>query len=91
MVQLQKLGLALALFIVSLSLDWAGFVSTVAGQPAPVQPQLALQMIRWIMGLAPSTLLIGGLLLAYRYPITRQTHTATRLMLRERRESKIEI
>ena len=91
MVQLQKLGLALALFIVSLSLDWAGFVSTVAGQPATVKPQLAIQMIRWIMGLAPSTLLIGGLLLAYRYPITRQTHTATRLMLRERRESKIEI
>jgi hypothetical protein len=42
MVLLQKFGLALGLFLVGQSLEWAGFVATVPGQPAPTQPASAL-------------------------------------------------
>lgn len=87
MVWLQKLGVAVALFMVGLGLDWAGFVSAADGTN-PTQPPAAILTIRGIMGLVPAVLLIGSLLLAYRYPITRQTHAETLLVLKQRRESK---
>ena len=88
MTWMQKLGVAVALFAIGVSLDWAGFVSTTAGSANPVQPLSAIQTIRWIMGAVPAVLLISSLFLAYRYPITRQTHAETLLTLVQQRESK---
>lgn len=85
MVWLQKLGVAIALFIVGLGLDWAGFVAAVDGTNL-TQPPAAILTIRGIMGLVPAVLLLGGLLLAHRYPITRQAHAETRLLLSQQRE-----
>ncbi|MBE9100260.1 MFS transporter [Vacuolonema iberomarrocanum] len=87
MVWLQKLGVAIALFVIGIGLDWAGFVSAADGTNLP-QPPAAILTIRGIMGLVPAVLLIGSLLLAYRYPITRQIHTETQLILNQRGESK---
>jgi GPH family glycoside/pentoside/hexuronide:cation symporter len=84
MVLLQKVGLALGLFLVGQSLEIAGFIETVPGQPAPTQPASALLAIRIAIGPLPTVALIGGLILAYFYPITREVHAEILLKLKER-------
>jgi GPH family glycoside/pentoside/hexuronide:cation symporter len=86
MVLLQKLGLALGLFIIGQALDAAGFLATVPGQPPPTQPASALTTIRLAIGPFPTLALIAGLVLAYFYPITREVHAEILLKLREKRE-----
>ncbi|KJH72436.1 MFS transporter [Aliterella atlantica] len=84
MVFLQKLGLALGLFLVSISLETSGFQESVAGQTTPVQPAEALQAIRLAVGPLPMVFLICGLILAYFYPLTREVHAEILLKLKER-------
>jgi len=85
MVLLQKMGLALGIFLVGQALDWAGFVEKVAGQPAPLQPPSALLAIRIAIGPLPTLCLLAGLVLAYFYPLTKECHAEVLLRLQERR------
>ncbi|ANV85501.1 MFS transporter [Picosynechococcus sp. PCC 7003] len=85
MVLLQKIGLAVSLFLVGQALAWAGFVESVPGQAPPVQPDSALLAIRLAIAPLPTIALIIGLGLAYFYPITQQYHEEIRLKLAERR------
>jgi GPH family glycoside/pentoside/hexuronide:cation symporter len=85
MVLLQKIGLAIGLWLVGQALEVAGFLSTVAGQPTPVQPDSALFAIRISIGPLPTIALIGGLVLAYFYPITKEVHAEILLKLKERK------
>lgn len=87
MVLLQKFGLALGLFLVGNALELAGFIETLPGQPTPTQPASALLAIRIAIGPLPTVALIGGLILAYFYPITREVHAEILLKLKERRLS----
>ncbi len=87
MVLLQKIGLALGLYLVTLALKYSGFVKTVAGEAAPDQPASALLAIRVAIGPLPTIVLILGLVLAYFYPITREVHAEILLKLRSRKES----
>jgi glycoside/pentoside/hexuronide:cation symporter, GPH family len=84
MVLLQKFGLALGLFLVGIALEASGFIQRQAGQPIPDQPESALWAIRLAIGPLPAIFLIGGLVLAYFYPITREIHAEIRLKLQER-------
>ena len=86
-VQLQKVALALTIFLVGKILDASGFIATTADQAVPVQPETALWAIRWLIGPVPSVVLIVGWLLAYFYPITRQVHGEILLKLNQRRQS----
>lgn len=86
-VQLQKLGVAVALFLVGQILDWAGFVSNVAGQTVQVQPDSALWAIRVIIGPVTIVSLTIGLLLSYFYPISRKVHTEILAKLQQRKNS----
>ncbi|MBW4467509.1 MAG: MFS transporter [Pegethrix bostrychoides GSE-TBD4-15B] len=85
MVLLQKIGLAVGLFMVGQSLNLSGFVATVPGQPAPIQPNSALNTIRFAIGPIPTLILMLGLGLAYFYPITRDVHASILLKLQEQR------
>ncbi|YAI82643.1 MAG: MFS transporter [cyanobacterium endosymbiont of Rhopalodia sterrenbergii] len=76
-VQLQKIGVALALFFVGQILDWSGYIRSGAG----VQPESALWAIRIIIGPISTGILLIGLVLAYFYPITRQVHQQILLKL----------
>lgn len=87
MVLLQKIGLALALFLVGQALGAAGFIEATPGQPLPTQPDSALLAIRLVIAPLPTIALIAGLVLAYFYPITREVHAEILLKLRDRRES----
>ena len=85
MVLLQKLGLALALFLVGQALEFSGFIARVPGEAIPVQPESALLAIRIAIAPLPTIFLIISLVLTYFYPITREVHANIRLQLQERK------
>ncbi|MFB2892136.1 MFS transporter [Aerosakkonemataceae cyanobacterium BLCC-F50] len=87
-VLLQKVCLAIAVFLVLKSLDWAGYLKPIANNPPPVQPDAVLFAIRFAIGPLPTLALIFGLILTYFYPITREVHAEILLKLRERKMSK---
>lgn len=80
MTLLQKIGLALGLFLVGLALESSGFDNTL-----PVQTESALTAIRFFMGPVPLVLLLCGVVLTYFYPITREMHAEVMLKLAERK------
>ncbi|MFM7439375.1 MAG: MFS transporter, partial [Snowella sp.] len=88
MVFLQKFALALAIFIVGITLQAAGLIPQVPGQPLPVQPANALLAIRVAIAPLPALALICGAILTYFYPITREFHAEIRLKLQERAKLK---
>lgn len=79
MTLLQKVGLALGLFLVSLALQFSGFISE-----ATQQSDAALMAIRVFIGPVPMVLLAMSMLLTRFYPITRQMHQEILLQLAER-------
>lgn len=81
MVLLQKIGLAIGLFLVGQALEWSGY----QGGAAEQLPS-ALQAIRVAIGPLPTLFLILGLILAYFYPITQEVHSEILLKLRERKQ-----
>ena len=89
MVLLQKLGLALALFLVGQALEWSGFIARVPGEEIPIQPDSALLAVRIAIAPLPTAFLIIGLILTYFYPITQEVHANIRMQLQERKNNQI--
>ncbi len=85
MVLLQKTGIALAIYFVGRALAAAGYITPTDAMPQPVQPESALQAIRFFIGPVPAAILAGSLLLALLYPITRRRHRQILATLAERR------
>jgi glycoside/pentoside/hexuronide:cation symporter, GPH family len=85
MVFLQKLGLALGLFLVGLALEFNHFMKAIPGEPRPIQPESALDAIRWSIGPIPTLCLLVGLVLVFCYPINRDRHAEIMLRLSERK------
>ena len=67
----QKLGTGAALWAMGQALAWAGYVGAQAEQPAA-----AVGAIRVLAGPVPAALLLGAIVFAWRYPITRTSHQA---------------
>ncbi|WP_121969397.1 MFS transporter [Leptolyngbya sp. BC1307] len=80
MTLLQKIGLAVGIFLVGAALEASGFV-----KEAAQQPESALNAIRFFMGPVPLVLVICGVVLIYFYPITREAHAEIMLKLAERK------
>ena len=74
MVFLQKTALAIALFLVTALLDHSGWVTANAGADAIAQPESALFAIRCLMGPLPALTIVGGMVCAWLYPLTRKQH-----------------
>jgi GPH family glycoside/pentoside/hexuronide:cation symporter len=85
MVFLQKLGLGLGIFFVGQTLSLSGFISSPDSSPIAEQPDSALFAIRMVIGPLPTLFLIGGLILVYFYPLSREVHAAILLQLYERK------
>ncbi|OIP72109.1 MAG: MFS transporter [Oscillatoriales cyanobacterium CG2_30_40_61] len=88
MVLLQKIGLAVGLFLVGQALSFAGFLSTVPGQTAPIQPDSALLAVRFAIGPLPTLILIIGIIFTFLYPITKEVHADILLQLSEKKRTK---
>lgn len=86
MVLAQKLGLALALFLVGQLLGLAGYRAGHGGELLD-QPESALTAIRLAMAGLPALCLAGGIACAWAYPLTRDRHAEVLLKLEERRRS----
>ncbi|MFC1464114.1 MAG: MFS transporter [Candidatus Brachytrichaceae bacterium NZ_4S206] len=85
-VLLQKLGLALGLFAVGQVLSATGYITPPPGTTAPItQPDSALLAIRLMMGPVAALILIAGMLLVARFPITKASHEQTLHELEARR------
>ena len=87
MTLLQKLGLALGLFLVGAALDASGFVRALPGEPLPIQPEPTKQVISLFMGPVPLLFVLCALVLVYFYPLTREAHTEIMLKLAERKRT----
>lgn len=85
MVFLQKVGIALGVFLVGQALAARGYITPTDAMPVPLQPESALQTIRLFVGPIPALILAGSLALAYFYPITRAKHSRMRQALAARR------
>ena len=86
MTLLQKIGLALGLFLVGAALKASGFVRALPEQPLPDQPDSALHTIRLFMGPVPLLFVLCALVLVYFYPLTREAHAEIMLKLAERKK-----
>jgi GPH family glycoside/pentoside/hexuronide:cation symporter len=69
----RKVASSIAIPLTLLVLDMSGFVSN-----ADVQPASAVWAIRILIGPVPSILLLGGILFARFYPLSREKHAETR-------------
>ena len=78
----KKVASSIALPTALLALDWSGFLSN-----APQQPESAIWAIRILIGPVPSVLLLGGILFAFYYPLSRESHAETREQITARREA----
>jgi GPH family glycoside/pentoside/hexuronide:cation symporter len=76
----SKVAASLALPGAMLVLDWGGYVAN-----AEVQGPRVLLAIRALAGAVPALLLIGGMVFAYLYPLSREEHLAVRKELALRR------
>ena len=82
LVFLQKTGAAFTLAMVQWIFANTGFLPNEAQNPA------TLSAIRWLIGGLPTLLLIGSLLLAWRYPISRKRHAELRKALVQKRNDR---
>ena len=81
---LQKLGLALGLFVSGWVLDLAGYVNGTIAVPDPVQPASALLAMRVIIGPVSAVVVLLSFVAVYFYPLTREKHAQIRAELQKR-------
>ncbi|MGB3692321.1 MAG: MFS transporter [Spirulinaceae cyanobacterium] len=89
MILLQKIGLALGIWLVGQGLSFAGYIEPQGGKQVLEQPESALLVIRLFVGPLPTIFLIGGLILAYFYPLSKEVHADIMLQLQERRNADV--
>ena len=82
---LQKLGLALGMFISGQILGLNGYIRALPGQPPPVQPESALFAIRLLVGPVGAAILLLSFLAVYLYPITKERHAEIQAQLAARK------
>jgi GPH family glycoside/pentoside/hexuronide:cation symporter len=80
----QKLATALALWGMGQALAATGYITPDASGSLPVQPDSAIQAIRFFTGPVPAILLLLAVAFAWGYPITRENHNDTLRFLAER-------
>jgi len=76
---------AFAIFGALQVLGWTGYVPPAASGAIAPQPEAALLAIRWMTGPAGAVLLVGAIVVAWRYPLTRKRHDEVRAQLEARR------
>ncbi|MCC7361218.1 MAG: MFS transporter [Anaerolineales bacterium] len=82
---LQKLGLAVGMFLSGQVLGLNGYIRAVPGQPPPIQPESALTAIRVLVGPVGAAILLFSFVAVYLYPITQARHQAIQAQLAARR------
>jgi GPH family glycoside/pentoside/hexuronide:cation symporter len=76
-----KVTNAIAIPLALLVLDWSGYIPNAA-----IQPRSTLTGIRMVVGPIPALLLLGGIIFAIFYPLSREEHHEIVAELEERRK-----
>ncbi len=79
---LKKVASSISIPLTLLVLDWSGFIAN-----APKEPDSAIWAIRILIGPVPSVFLLGGILFARFYPLSRAGHAEARQKIAQRREA----
>ena len=82
---LQKMGLALGLFVSGWVLELSGYINATPGLPDPIQPDSALLAMRVLIGPVSAAILLLSFLAVRAYPITRQRHAEIRAELEKKK------
>ncbi len=72
----QKLATGAAIWGLGMALAWANYLTPIAGEPLPAQPEAAVQAIRIFMGPVPAVLILLAVVFAWKFNITRESHQA---------------
>ncbi len=78
---LQKMGLALGLFISGWALELSGYINATPDVPNPAQPASALLTIRFLIGPVSAVIVLLSFIAVWAYPITREKHAEIRRKL----------
>jgi GPH family glycoside/pentoside/hexuronide:cation symporter len=89
LVFLQKVTLAIGLFVVGQVLSWSGFQGAIPGPVQPLQPDSALIAIQMLTVLVPALALLVSLMLVYFYPINQNMHESSIIQLQQRTASNV--
>jgi GPH family glycoside/pentoside/hexuronide:cation symporter len=87
---IRKLTGALVIFVTLQLLGWSGYTSPPAGALQFTQPDSALQMIRLLVSPIGAILLCGTIVLAWRFPLTREKYKRIQKLLEQRRARLVE-
>ncbi|MEW5785681.1 MAG: MFS transporter [Bacillota bacterium] len=74
----QKLATGAALWVMGQALALVGYINPVDGAAYMNQPENVNAVIRLFMGPVPALFLIAALIVAWRYPVTREKHLEMR-------------
>ncbi len=85
LVFLRKFGTGVLVFGVGQLLAATGYISSTTGSLYIEQPAAALNAMRFLVTVLPAISLTLSLVLAWRFPLDRETHEAIRRQLEERR------
>lgn len=88
LVFLRKMASAFAIFAVGQALAITGFISSTDGSVFIAQPPAALGAMRFMVTVVPAVALALSLVLAWRFPIDRETYEAIRIELEARRAAE---
>ncbi len=86
---LQKMGLAVGLFISGWALELTGYINATPELPDPAQPASALMAMRVLIGPVSAVILLLSLLAVRAYPITREKHAEIRAELAKRKAANL--
>lgn len=75
----RKVAASVAVSLIPLVWKWSGYVAD-----APRQSDTAITAIRIMVGPVPSIFLVGGIIFAIFYPLSRQSHRETRAKIEAR-------
>ena len=87
---IRKLTGALVIFLTLQLLGWSGYVSPPNGALQWAQTDSALQMIRLLVSPLGATILCGTIILAWRFPLSREKHARIQKLLEQRKERMAE-
>jgi len=82
---IRKLTGAFAIFFALQVLGWFGYLSPPDGATQFAQSDVTLQAIRFLTGPIGALLLVGSIVVAYFYPLTRERHERILRLLEKRR------
>ena len=82
---IRKLTGAFAIFLSLQVIGWFGYQSPPEGVTQFTQPDSALMALRILIGPAGALLLIGAIIMAWFYPLTREKHARIRRLLEKKK------